>query len=432
MSSKAKSQLESTSLKVDELFTRLTDVATHQEGSPHRELSRPRAESFDSTETTPPPTNFMVVETSSHHELIKDGGRPVCSVQELLHILAEPMARYKAIQSWLSDDPDSEIGHGEIKTVFTRQFTRWWDFRKSQWDNRCLSDNEEGFSAFLEASRCKYEGAGWQVMVSSPSFEEATRRLWQHKPASRQLPDGQGFSAYIEMVKRRLNPYHFARPLQMKKNPRQQTKWTNWLEYLSYEQWWLEKLTAAAEPLEEQYQQARRRLLRSPWCSLREVVGSKGTNSASISVASGFTQARQRFLEKNVDLAKDLATTRAALVATNKMIDNYVRETEPYIHAQTAAYYQRHRVEWVVKEARLMETEKFKERNTAKSNTNVNKRRRCDDDDKEIALGSRPKSAKREDGHKSAVFGTRPSKPQARRSNRLANLKDKAPLQTGI
>lgn len=122
----------------------------------------------------------MAGETSSHHELIKDGGRPACSIQELSHILAEPRVRYKAILSWLSGDPDSEIGAGEMKTVFSRQFTRWWDFRKSQWVNRGIGDGEEEFSAFFEASRRRYEGMGGQAMVSAPSFEETGGNGSQH------------------------------------------------------------------------------------------------------------------------------------------------------------------------------------------------------------------------------------------------------------
>jgi len=79
------------------------------------------------------------------------------------------MARYTEILSWLSDDPDSEIGDGEMKTVFTRQFMRWCDLRKSQWDNRGIGDSEEGFSAFLEP-KCRYKARGGHAMVSDPSF----------------------------------------------------------------------------------------------------------------------------------------------------------------------------------------------------------------------------------------------------------------------
>ena len=408
---------------IDELLTRLTDAAGEQDGSPDYELLRPPAESFESTESTPPPITTMALEISSHHELIKNGGRPVCSIPELSHILAEPMARYKTILSWLSDQPGSEIGDGEIKTVFSRQFTRWWDFRKSQWDNRGIGDSEEGFSAFLEASRCRYEGMGAQMMVSDSSFEETIRRQWQQKPVSRQLPDGQTFPAYREAAKRRLAPNHFTRPFQLKKNLRQQTDWTNWLEYLNYEKWWLEKLIAVAEPLEEQYHQALKRLLESPWCPSKKAIGSNNINAANSSAVSRPMQTRQRRPAKNADLVKELEAAQAALDAANKTIDDFVRETAPYRRAQTAAYHQKHRVEWAVEEAHLMETEMFQQSKTAKGDTNKNKKRPRGDDDKEEekALEPRPKRTRRGDGSKIAVSDTMSGKRSARRSKRLVN-----------
>lgn len=231
---------------------------------------------------------------------------------------------------------------------------RWWDFHKSQWDNRGITDSDEGFAAFLEASRSRWERVGAHRMVSNPSFEETLRRQWEWKPTSRQLPDGQAFPAYKEAVERRLTSYHFTRPLQLKMNPRQQTEWTNWLEYLNYEQWWLEMLTAVAESLEEQYHQAWKRLLEAPWCPSREAMGSNSTNAASSSTASGFTQTRQRHPgAKTVNLAKELEAARADLDATNKTIDDFIRETASYRRAETAAYYQKLRVKWAVEEARL-------------------------------------------------------------------------------
>jgi hypothetical protein len=102
-------QIDNATLNVDDLFTHLMRVAGEQDGSADHELSRPPAGSFESGESTPPPITIMAVEISSHHELIRDGDRPACSVEELTHILAEPMTRYKTILSWLSDDPDSRL-----------------------------------------------------------------------------------------------------------------------------------------------------------------------------------------------------------------------------------------------------------------------------------------------------------------------------------
>lgn len=375
-------------------------MASTQDGSPDLEPSRPRA---DSVASTPPLITVNDLEIASRQELIKDGGRPACSIQELSDILAAPMARYEAVLSWLSDDPDSDTGAGEIKTVLSRQFMRWWNFRKSQWDSRGLDDTDVGLSAFLEASRRKYEGMGAKAMVSNPSFDETIRRQWQQMPASRRLPEGQTFSAYCNAVKIRLAPHHFTPALRLSKDPQKQTVWTNWLEYLSFELRCLETLTVTAESLEPEYHQRMRRLLRAKQPN--------ENNAASSSTASNPTQARQRPLRgKGVNMAKELAAARADRDASQKSIDDFIRGTEAYTRARRAAFYQRHRVEWVIKEARLMETEMSLQSNLAKSK----KRKQHFEEPPE----SQPKRTRRRDGDRSATSAATPNKPRLRRSTR--------------
>ena len=265
------------------------------------------------------------------------------------------MARYQAVRSWLSNEPDT--GAGEIKTLFSRQFMRWWNFRKSQWDSRELGNNEGGLSAFIEASRRKYEGMDAKAMASAPSFDETIRRLWQQMPVSRELPEGQTFSAYSYAVKMRLAPYNFTPLLQLKEYPQNQTAWTDWLEYLSFELRCLEMLTLAADSLDPEFHQARKRLL-----------GAKqpdGYKAARSSAASDSTQTRQPSLgRKGAIIAKELATARADRDISQKSIDDFIQEIDAYIWANRAALYQKYRVEWVIKEARLMQTEIY---NTVKT-----------------------------------------------------------------
>lgn len=108
----------------------------------------------------------------------------------------------------------------------------------------------------------------------------------------------------------------------------------------------------------------------------------------SRSAASGSPQIRQRRPGlKTVDLAKELEATRAALDATSKSIDDFIRETEPYTHAHTAAHHQSLRVKWAVEKACLMETEMFHRRRTAKNITKVDikeNKKRWRGDDEEI------------------------------------------------
>lgn len=79
-------------------------------------------------------------------------------------------------------------------------------------------------------------------------------------------------------------------------------------------------------------------------------------------------QTQQRYLGgKGVNMAKELAAAQADRDASRKSIDDFTRETEAYTQARRAAFYQRHRVAWVTKEARPMETEMSLQSNLAKS-----------------------------------------------------------------
>lgn len=415
-------ELNVNELNVDELLTRLTDLTGRQDDSSNLE---PRRSPGESIESTPPPISYQNFEVLSRDGLIEDGGRPACSTQELSHILAEPATRHTAVLSWLSDDLDTETGAAEIKTVFSRQFARWWNFRKSQWSNRGLDDGEEGLSAFLEANRRRYEGMGAYKMISAPSFNETIQRQWQHMPASRQLPDGQPFSAYRDAVQTRLTPHHFTRRLQLKKNPHQQDMWTNWLEYLNFEKWRLESLTATAESLEQRFLES--------WKLLSARESDSSIASSSRPVVSSFTLPRRRPAAKTVSPVKELEAAQAERDASNKRIRDFIRETNPYRRAQAAAYYQRHRVEWIIKEARLMETEMSQQRKTAKNNTKddntkASKKRRRDDE-QEVSPESQSKRVKGRVGSENAVSGATRNRPHTRSVRRSARHTS---LQNGV
>ncbi len=397
-------------LRTDDLYARLEKVASRQDGSPDPEPSPSPSESIASTQ---PPATFQEVEVSCRQELIQSGGRPVCSIQELSHILAAPTVGYEAVLPWLSDDPDSETGTGDLKTVFTRQLSRWWEFRKSQWDSRGLGDSEAGFSAFLEAEKRKHLAIGDKRWVSNPSFDETMRRVWQHMPTSRQLPEGQTFSAHSNAVKIRLAPHHFTKPLQLRKDPQKQTVWTDWLEYLSFELRCLEKLTAIAESLEPECHQSMKRLLRAKQPN--------GNNAASRSAAFLSTKPRQHFPGgKGVNIAKELAAARADRDASQKSIDDFIRETRAYMQKRRDVFYQKHRVDWVIKEARLVENDMSPQSNGPK----IKKRKQRDEEPPE----PQPKSTKRRAGDRNASSVATPAMPHprrnARRSTRQTSLKD--------
>ncbi|KAL8709012.1 MAG: hypothetical protein Q9220_006221 [cf. Caloplaca sp. 1 TL-2023] len=344
-------------LDVDDLQRRLQQVASTHDTSP--EFRLPRSPST-SVVSTPPFTTVSDLEKSCHQELVRGSGRPACSIEEMSDILAAPMARYQAVQPWLTDEPDTEDGRGDLKTIFTRQFARWWDFHKSQWVSRGLGDTEGGLSAFLDASRRKYEGMGFKAMVSAPSFDETIQRQWERMPATLEKSEAQTFSAYSHAVKMRLAIHHFSQPLRLKGNPQKQNAWTEWLEYLSFELRSLEKLTRAAESLHTKFYQARKKLLKP-----RQPNGNKAARTSAIP-----DSAQNRWHSKvgeGTAVAKELAVARADRDACQQLIDDFIQETETYTQVHKAAFYQRHRVEWVVKEARIMENGSSLHRNTGNS-----------------------------------------------------------------
>ncbi|KAI0449792.1 hypothetical protein F5B21DRAFT_493332 [Xylaria acuta] len=393
-------------LEVDELFTRLRSLADadEQDRSPSRNRSLSLSSvSSASTISTSPTGNehgrWRNKQDLTHRELIADGGRPVCSVEHLSYLISTPTADPEAVAPWLSDYPDSERGKGDLYGVLAEQFRRWWAFRKSQWANRGLGDSEEGADAFIKAQKRIYEGEVAGIVCSNQfyhSMEQSFRTEWERMPIQRQLPD-QGFPAYSAAVKRRLALYRFARPIQLKKDPRQQTEWTDWLEYLSYEQWRLEELSAVVQPSVKKHHQAVDKLV--------ELV----------------EKTRKRYLGKwpvtHAGPTKEPTYVRVSLDTTNMMIYDLVRETSRYTLAEKAARFYKHRVDWIVQEARVMEAEMAQDdiQQEEMSRSNASKKRQRIDEDKEIPLEKQLKRSKQGSG-----VGIGPditaSKPQLRRS----------------
>ena len=410
-----------------QLCSRLEDVAGEREGS-RSTFSRPLAESSSLTEATPP-VDAATAEASSYHELIKNGGRPVCSIEDLSKFLANPTEGYETLLPWVIDHPDFNNRDKDMKSVFSTQLRHWWDFRKSQWDNRGNNSCTEGFPAFLAACKSKYDRMGLYQMTSSASFEATIRRQWEHKPTARQVrvPDSQSFPPYRDAVRRRLARFNFSQPLHLKKDPRRQSNWGNWLEYVSYEQWWLEEQTADKDSLEDQTHMAWKKLLQA---RSQEPKIALYTNATSRSTASGTSQFHQGHLGTGMaNFGKELEIVRAELHATHKILDDFIRETAQYRQIWVAQRHQRRRVRWAVNEARLMEAEMLQQREVAKSSTEGDvmerrKRRRTDDGEEEgVPYESWAKRTRHGGGAVIAV--TKPAPSNTRRSKRLAEGKIK-------
>lgn len=370
--------------------------------------------------------------------LIEDGGQPVCSIEHLNHILAEPTANHEAIMPWLGSHPETRHAWGRKRVFFENQLTRWWQFRKVQWINRGLDYMAEGFPTFVEVQRSMWQGAGEFRFVSSSEFEEMSRTYWTRMRASRQIPDGQGYPAYSQAVQRRLAQHHFMRPLALKKNPKQQTKWTNWLEYVNFEQWWLEELTAIAETWrEDHYYQ--------PWQKLLVAQGDpegEGTRSNGITITSSMVSSDGTPPPKKGPLAihhlvGELEEAEAKLAETKKMIGDFIDDTRPYRRKETAVFHQRLRVKWAVDTARSLEAELSAEHKAAKKDKTTatikdKKRRRSQGDEGQKDPEPLRKRTRGTGDGRNAILETESGKPAARRSRRLADLNNKTSLRGGV
>ncbi|KAG5975442.1 hypothetical protein E4U55_007670 [Claviceps digitariae] len=353
----------------DDLAARLAKVAEEQNDGNRPEVDMPHSpakwsHSFASTVSPTEPINF---EISSYHELVRDGCRPACSIEDLIYIHEEPLTRCERILPWLSADPDSETGQGQIHTVFTRQFTRWWDFRKSQWVNRGDADADMGLSSFCEASARRYRGAGELRLADDCLVEENMRQLWAFKPTGKQISDGDddNATAYKKTVTRRLAPFKFKHTLRLKEDPSQQSPWTNWLEYVSYEIWYLGRYKAAAKRLWERHRQAWLELYKDTHESL--LVQAEGPDGEGGSSSGGGGPSSPRLMTRPEDepqaisprtfMYPELHGLRDRVDSKNRAVYRFLKESQPYVDMQTRTFHQKRRVEWAVKEARLLDEE---------------------------------------------------------------------------
>ena len=83
--------------------------------------------------------------------------------------------------------------------------------------------------------------------------DERARRTWQrHYCRESGVGVGVPFSTYVAAVKGRLARHGITRPFELHPDPKRQGKLETWLEYLSFEYWWLELFARASERRREQ------------------------------------------------------------------------------------------------------------------------------------------------------------------------------------
>jgi hypothetical protein len=159
--------------------------------------------------------------------------------------------------------------------IFDRQLERWQDFRRWQRDNRWLEDDDDGgFSAYVEdykrfLKRHYNEKALPKALAEIEADPSFVKGQWDKRQRQRQLQryycrefhGGDGFSDYVDAVKRRLARHEFTRTFQLKEDPKRQDKLTTWIEYLNFEYWWLDRYTDAIERLRLDHDKAWQKLV---------------------------------------------------------------------------------------------------------------------------------------------------------------------------
>ncbi|KAI1112121.1 hypothetical protein F5Y14DRAFT_423219 [Nemania sp. NC0429] len=400
----------------DDLFTRLTSLADadKRDGEPSR--SRRLSDSSSDTSwhtqlpTGTPHSRWLEKQEAMHRGLVADGCRPICSVEHISHCIATSTIDLECASPWVFVYPHSEDKMAWAYCVLWRQFDRWWEFRKSQWDNRGLGDSEEAPDAYVAAHRLQCGGGVVGEVFTKTFFRRLAagdRQQWKSMPVELQLP-GQTFSDYSAAVEHRLALYQFARPIQLQRDPRHQTQWTDWLEYLNYELWDLEQQTADMPRLVNR-------------------LGIAITGLRKIAFGN-----KKKYLEKPlatnvIDVTEEAEGMRAALDATEKRIWEMVEEAREYRQAERLLRLHRSRIDWIIKEARVMETEMAQEdrQQDKKSPLDLNQKRKHDDESNEPPLENHSKRPRRSDDTETGL-GPTGSEPQLRQSTRLTQEKSVA------
>ncbi|POR35149.1 Uncharacterized protein TPAR_04654 [Tolypocladium paradoxum] len=332
-------------------------------------------------------------ETEAYHDLVNDGGHPLYPISLLEQVLRDP-EEYREMLWPLWEHPPA---HSTPWLVFEKQLKRWQDFRNWQNDNRGIEDDDDGYAAYVEKRKrgCIKDGDtqelaeieadpeclrwGWEI------YEHYTRR-WQRRWQRER--DCDGFSDYVDAMKRRLARHGFIRPFQLEVDPKQQDKLTTWIEYLYFEYWWLDRHTASIERLKPDHDKRWQELvdlkvvfphetkefIRTTACGIQQ---GKERDRAHDTVQTAKSNAERTYWLTQKDPNRlsiprperirmlDVATNnlkeaKARLEFTKRRIDlvtKFIRATFDYEDARKNAAHHTTLVQWILQQVPLIEAE---------------------------------------------------------------------------
>jgi len=203
-------------------------------------------------------------------------------------------------------------------------------------------------------------------------------------------PEGDNrFPDYVDNVKLRLAQHGFTRPFQLDKDPSRQDKLTTWIEYLNYEYAWHDRLTRRVEHLQAPHDAAWTKLVESGvlrpseteeylwtdeamWEWHREYTAAEKAHELATKAADAIlaevekakhgnsrlsAPARKRELARC--LPRTLATKEAWRLAKRRddLLTEFFRGVEDHPIAKKDVYRQDVRLQWVLEQVPLIETE---------------------------------------------------------------------------
>lgn len=189
--------------------------------------------------------------------LVEEGGKPLCTLQTLDKIYEDPEPHMEMLRPWIGDASASSLIY---LGVFSRQLERWRDFRRWQRSNRGLRILcKEGFASFLDEKRRFMESQGLSSITERPDFEATMQRMWSGElevceeqwSGQREVRDGT-FAEYVKAAQARLARHGFTQKFDLREDAEGQDDRATWIEYLEFECWTLDRLTASVQRKERQ------------------------------------------------------------------------------------------------------------------------------------------------------------------------------------
>ncbi|KAI5924571.1 hypothetical protein F4810DRAFT_709528 [Camillea tinctor] len=142
-----------------------------------------------------------------HDLLVKQGGRPIYSVDLIDEISQHPLSHWDLLRPWVDYPPDYDPEPNEEATIrgitcagtsIIQQLISWKEFREWQ---RYIRKDGHGFDSTY----------------------------------TRVPGEGHTYADYNEAIKALLAEHDFTRPFRLQKDPMHQDKLTTWIEYLAFE-----------------------------------------------------------------------------------------------------------------------------------------------------------------------------------------------------